>query len=530
MPLIILPVLLLLLVGILLLGIYRIKPDFGYFWIGSVLAGLVAWGGLLALRWQTPLFFSMNLWQDIGFQVGFPLLQLDPYSWPYAFSVSALILAVVLTGPVRISQGSNPVSWAMALLIGGLSLLGILAANPLTLIIAWSMMDLIELAYSLKNAGDATSSRNIVISFSIGLAGTFLAVWAMLVSQADGLALSFTSMTPSSSQFLVLAAGLRLAVFPIMVVFRQDTLRRRGLASLLKLAAPCTSLVMLARMPAVAVSPALSPLLFSLAIIALLYGAVRWFTALDEIAGRPYWILALTAMALICLLQGRPDVSPAWGAAMVLGGGLLSLYSARQVRLLFIPLIAFLALTGIIFTPTSPGWAGLWIEPFQAANILFLIGHSLILAGFLRHVFRQDDEQEEIDRWVQVIYPAGLIILVITFILTGFWSVQQYGLQLFWLGPVLSTALALGWLALRSWLEKDKPLQSTLKSVGGLIGNAFSYIIHLTWFYGVVNFLFQVLRQFVFWFTNTLEGDGGVLWALLVLLLLITLIRPEVLP
>ena len=149
MPVIILPVVLII-AGVALLLVYRIKPDFGYFWISATAISLAAWIAVLAMRWQLPFYFSMNLWQEIGFQIEFPFFQLDRFSWPYAFSAVSLVLAVIITAPVRISQKSNPASWAGSLTIGGLTLLGVLAANPLTLIMAWTGIDILELVYLHK--------------------------------------------------------------------------------------------------------------------------------------------------------------------------------------------------------------------------------------------------------------------------------------------------------------------------------------------------------------------------------------------
>lgn len=529
-PLILIPILIPLIAGATLLLVVRLKPDFGYFWISSVLTSLVVWGGLLALRWFTPQFFSMNLWQEIGFQVEFPYFLLDQSSWPYAFSLSSVLVGAMITAPVRLGRGSNPVSWAGSLLLTALFLTAVLAANPLTLILAWTAMDLIDLVYKLHRGSENGENRKGIISFAIGAAGTYLAVWAMLDSQSMGLPLTFSLLTPETGQYLALAAGVRLAVFPILATHRLEGPASAGLGSLLKYASPAASLVLLSRLPADSVSTELSPILFSLTVLAFLYGGGMWLTSRDEISGRPFWIMSLSAMAMACVIQGRPDVSPIWGSAMILGGGLLSLFTTRQARLLFIPLIAFLCLTGIVFTPTSAGWAGIWMEPFRQSNLVFLTGYSLLLAGFLKHTFRRDESEEEIDRWVQIIYPAGLINLVITFALTGIWAVEQYGVLFNWVAPVVSIGLALFWLGLRTWLSREKPFQSLVKSTGMAAGSVVVKIMDLKWLFRGIEVLYQLIRQFVAWLTGILEGDGGVLWALLILLLLITVIRPEVLP
>jgi hypothetical protein len=529
-PLILLPILVPLITGTILLLVIRVKPDFGYFWISSVLTGLAVWGGLLALRWFTPQYFSMNLWQEIGFQIEFPYFLLDQYSWPYAFSLSSVLTAALITAPVRIGRGSYPGSWAASLILTGLFLAAVLAANPLTLVLSWTAMDLIELVYTLRRGGAGGGNRRAVIAFAIGAAGTYLAVWAMFESQSIGLPLSFNLLTPETSQFLAIAAGVRLAVFPILPYYRLEGPASAGLGSLLKFASPAASLVLLSRLPAVSFTPELSPVLFSLTVLACLYGAAKWLVSRDEICGRSYWIMSLSALAIACLMQGRPDVSPVWGSAMILGGGLLSLTTTRQVRLLFIPLITFLCLTGMIFTPTSAGWVGIWMEPFRLSNAAFLAGYSLLLAGFVKHTIRQDESGEEIDRWVQIIYPAGLINLTITFVLIGVWAVAQYGIHAFWIPPVFSITLALFWLGLRAWLSREKPVQSLVKSTGVVVGGVIEKIVDFKWLFRTIEQFYVLSRQFVDWLTGILEGDGGVLWALLLLMLLITVIRPEVLP
>ncbi len=529
-PLILLPILVPLIAGIILLVVIRIKPDFGFFWISSVLTGLAVWGGLLALRWFTPHFFSMNLWQEIGFQIEFPYFLLDQFSWSYAFSLSSVLTAAVITAPVRIGRGSNPRTWAASLILTSFFLAAVLAANPLTLILSWTAMDLIELVYTLRYGAGAGGNRRAVIAFAIGAAGTYLAVWAMFESQSIGLPLAFDLLTPETSQLLALAAGVRLAVFPILPSYRLEGPASAGLGSLLKFASPAASLVLLSRLPAEGFTPELSPVLFSLTLLACLYGAAKWLISKDEISGRPYWIMSFSALSMACLIQGRPDVSSVWGSAMILGGGLLSLSTTRQVRLLFIPLVTFLCLTGMIFTPTSAGWVGIWMEPFGLSNAAFIAGHSLLLTGFVKHTIRQDESEEEIDRWVQIIYPAGLLNLTITFVLIGVWAVAQYGVLTFWIPPVLSISLALFWFGLRAWLSREKPLQSLVKSTGVVIGTVVEKIVNFKWLFRTIEQFYKISRQFVNWLTGILEGDGGVLWALLLLLLLITVIRPAVLP
>jgi len=55
--------------------------------------------------------------------------------------------------------------------------------------------------------------------------------------------------------------------------------------------------------------------------------------------------------------------------------------------------------------------------------IPFLPAQALLMAGFLRHTLHPGETSLESQaKWVKVIYPTGLLILVIVALLLGFWG------------------------------------------------------------------------------------------------------------
>jgi hypothetical protein len=49
-------------------------------------------------------------------------------------------------------------------------------------------------------------------------------------------------------------------------------------------------------------------------------------------------------------------------------------------------------------------------------------------------------------------------------------------------------------------------------------------IFKLNWFFRLLNFVFKGVQQLILVLENILEGQGGVLWALLLLTLLLTIV------
>ena len=163
-------------------------------------------------------------------------------------------------------------TWAGTLALGGLGLLAVTAGNPFTLLLVWSALDLTELITQLRLVDGPSNNEKVVISFSIRALGSFILLWANIVSIASGNAFDFQSMAPSSGLYLVFAAGLRLGVLPLHLPYPSDSILRRGLGTSLRLISAASSLVLLAHVPAGSLSSAFTPFLMVLGITAALYG------------------------------------------------------------------------------------------------------------------------------------------------------------------------------------------------------------------------------------------------------------------
>ncbi|HEY9087527.1 MAG TPA: hypothetical protein VIO36_05120, partial [Anaerolineaceae bacterium] len=285
---------------------------------------------------------------------------------------------------------------------------------------------------------------------------------------------------------------------------------------------------LLARLPAQSAEAIWLPLLLTLVTLAVLYTALAWLSAENALSGRPYWVVALSALALICVLRGQPQASIAWGLALILPGSLLFLFSARDRGTLVMPLLGALGLAGLPFTPAAAGWLGLWSQPFEPANLFFLFAHAALLAGYIRHIFVPVDSLASMERWVQGMYPFGLFILIATQFIAAWFSLPQSFSLATWVG-ILAALLALGGVTLLNWLLAPRPggEPGWLAVLGGRVGRWLGAIFRLDWFYRLGMLAYAGARRFVAVLANILEGDGGVLWVLVLLALLISLLRVE---
>ncbi len=377
-------------------------------------------------------------------------------------------------------------------------------------------------------------SQQAVIAFSARVAGSFLVILAMAVSYAQNISLTLNTVPAGAGIFLLMAAGLRLGVLPLHLPYPQEVLMRRGLGNMLRMVAPASSLVILARLPVSVVPAEWAPYLLAFTALSALYGGVMWLTAGDEVKGRPYWIIALAGLAIACVILGKPEASLAWGVTLLLSGGVLFLFSARRARILFIPALGVLGLTGLPFTPAASGWTGLLTSPFNFLDIVFILAVALLIIGYVRHALRTQDALETLDRWIQIVYPFGLAMLVITLWVIGIFGWPGSLTAGGWWGGLAATVLATGgWL----WINlsnRFRIMQARPPSWFILLmrqsGNGLAAFFRLDWAYQLLGLLFQLLQRIVQMINTILEGEGGVLWVLLLLALLVSLVQSGVKP
>jgi hypothetical protein len=496
------------------------RPNYRFAWLIAAGGAFLAWLSVLLWQLRMPLVLELPSWGASLFADA-PSFVASQVTWPYALALSTLGLALILTATAR-ENFPAPFPWAGSLTLIGFGLLAVLADNPLTLVLVWAALDLAELATQLVSAEGARSSERIVAGFAARAMGIGLLLWAGLQSNARGVPLEFSTPTPEASIFLVLAVGLRLGILPLHLAYSAESSIRRGFGTTLRFVSAASSLVVLARIPAQGSSSPLSPFFLVLIAGAAVYGGWMWLRSPDELTGRPFWIITLGSLAAASALRGNPLGSVAWGAALILVGSALFLSSGQNKILQRVLLIAGLwGISSLPFSPTASGWNDAvdssWA--FWVTWPLLIIAQALLAAGFFRHMLRpavstQLDAQVT---WGRNIYPIGIGLPLAALFLLGLFGWE--GARSLGTLPagLIAAALtvALLWLTPRlRWLNpmrvhwiRPQESASSLDSI-------------YTWFWNFYRAIGRLSESI----SAALEGDGGILWALLFLILFLSLL------
>lgn len=513
LPMLILVSFLLLTVTALTLAAFRIaQPAARYTWL------IAAGGGILALVsvlfWQTQMPFELFLpaWGDAAAAASPILFSADGRSWVLALGVAVLTVSTLLTAVTR-PVFTVSLAWAGTLALGGVGVLAVTADNPLTLLLVWAALDLMELVLQLGSVNGPEKNEKVVVSFSARALGIGVLLWASILSAAAGAAFDFELMDASLGVYLIVAAGLRLGVFPLHLPYSAESRLRRGFGTSLRLVSAASSLALLGRVPAGNLESAFTPGLIALAMIPALYGGWMWLRAPDELSGRPYWVISIASLSVLSALGGNPTGAAAWGSALMLVGGALFLSSAQHVWLNRILLVGAFSLSSLPFSLTASVWIGSsgWSAPF------IIVAQAFVVAGFIRHAMRsvRREPLEAHPGWARGVYSLGIVLFPIFQLaagLLGWEGARQTGA---WLQAVAASLLTVGlvWAAPRLRIlnpGRADWLQSSSSRLDRLYQGLWS--------------LYRAFARIGRIIAQTLEGQGGVMWTVLFLALFISIL------
>lgn len=513
--LILTPIALLLFTSLGMLLLRWLRPRFSYFWLVAAFGALLTLPAAFYLRSLIPTEFTLVTWSPPELFPISPMLKLDDISWPFIVALATLSLAVILTDVVR-AEGTRWPAWAGGLAISALGIFAVMAGNTLTLLLAWAMIDFAEFSFLIIQILQSEIRERIVLAFSARVAGIMLLIAAGISAQASGGGLSFTSLTPQTNLLFILAASLRLGVLPLHVPFMEDARLRHGLGTILRLVPAAAGLVLLVRVAPMGVTTGALPFLNLLAGLAALYGGMSWLSTPNELDGRPFWILGGASLAVAATLNGHTDASLAWSITTLLAGGLIFLTSVHHRHLLPLPLLGVFAISMLPFTPTWPA-IKFYAPGFQAISAVFLFAQALLVVGYLRHTMQHEASPEGYDRWVWLFYPLGLAVLPVVLYLLAYWNGSMpQGMQALSQAWPTVALLFLSALLIAAWwrgLRLPTSLVASLQSI-------FSF----DWLYRLIWGIYQQLSRVVAFLNLIQEGEGGILWTLLLLTLLLSLL------
>jgi len=221
-------------------------------------------------------------------------------------------------------------------------------------------------------------------------------------------------------------------------------------------------------------------------------------------------------LSVAASLSGNLSGSLGWGIMLILGGGLLFLFSARQRSIIWLPLLGLWGLSALPFSPTASAWQTGSNKTWLIV-ISFLPAQALLMAGFMRHALHPGETSlESKEKWTKVLYPVGLIFLSAITILLGLWGWEGARISGQIWPAITAIVIAVGF----TWLSRSVLIRRSQTSTS----NQWMRFFRLRWLYNGLTPVYGFFRKIADIITSTFEGEGGLLWSFLILALLLSVL------
>jgi len=510
--LIFLPIVLLILVQGVLGFLVRYRPDYRSFWLVNLSGPLLAWLSLLFLWAELPLRHSMTYWH-LSTGPNFDLVwSLDAKSWPLLFGIASLLFAYYLSNVRTLSERSVS-TWLPGAAIVASSLFAVISGNLLTLLLSWMLLDLLVLVYHLSTDQEPESIRRSMNSFAATLVGNMLLLWAIAAYSGPS-GLPIDQFPPDIYLLLIMSAGIRLGVLPLNPFVLVSSESSRGSSIHIRLAQVAASMALLVRIESSLTEFAFP--LTALVLVATLFGSVKYLSAKSADDTLSYWIVTLAGFVLVAAINGQSGAALSWTLVLILGGTYLFLSRVQPLNR-WVTLLWGLSLLSVF--PFGPNFAGSAILTYSGSvlSYAFFIPASLMVIAWSRKALNSSIESVILERWEAILNRSGMAFLILSHISLGLGLAPVLKLS-----PTLLSVwpfFALLVLAAALWVPTGRPVQFTSKQAAN-IEEVFSF----RWFYRWGDFVLKQAAAILRFTGSLLEGRAGVLWALLLVALLLSLI------
>jgi hypothetical protein len=491
-------------------------------WMVMAVSSLILWlmvmlidpGKGVALNWQ-------NWFYSSGSHIGLYFL-IGKQNWAVIGALLTVHVAFLFTSGARQEFGKDFILWIVEAVEIALTFAILTAADLWSLVFTWTAMDACLFMYwsFFRKVPD---HEKIFRTFIIKFAGSILLIFATAQISGKGESLYLANIPAASSTLVFLAALLHSGIFPLNII-KNRKIDHQSVLDLLSFLLPLfSSLNLITYLPNNQLSFIVGLISSVAALAAIIYFALLWLKARDELEALCQFALSFSAFAAYCFLTKTQNTLQDWFIILILYCPWMLLHDRRGRATNFFPIILLVLISGLPFSLTSYGSSGFSVSEFSIPVLVAILFHILFLVGYVRFIFLPKGEFDELESSSQMVYFIGLFITILSlgaliFRTMGSLSDEISGI---WAGLFIAIVVLGFFLWNRS---RNKPLFSE-NQLNKLDSARAEKILTFAWLFNVTDTIMSWCRPLVTGFSQLLEGEGGVIWSMVLLAMLVTLLK-----
>ena len=495
-----------------------------YIWMVLVFISFTLWLAIMIIPYDRFSPIVINDWFRFGETRISLLFALNPQNWILVLSLFAINLSFFLTGITRLEIKSDLKSWIFQLLLIALSFLALISADLWSVVLLWTAIDLLELSFHrmiLKDANEKIYFRKFIIK-SIG---SILLIWNIASLSRSGfnpLINGIVSSIPNTSIFW--AALIHSGIFPIdpeslrsIEVKSSDLLKNLFIVLNFIVSFSIISNLQPPELP-FALSFAISVVSY----ILIIYSSIQWALKKDVVFSPQSLLIFESGVFIFLYLYGAAQYITFLLAIQAISILWLTLFTHRSKSLLIYPVISSFLITGLPLSLTAFGPRGFIGDGISVGLLVFLFSQIFFVIGYIKKAFEGNEKFNELERWYQVAYLVGLFLPFLSAAAIIFFmrTTIQIEFQNWWIGSVVVLFAVAGYL-FSTKLSSQRNAEKLLPHAGSIF---ILRLMSFEWLFNAFSFIENKVRGFVNGFSGLMEGEGGIIWALVLLILIFSML------
>lgn len=493
----------------------------GYVWMMLGMSALLVWFVMMFLPYERDLSLLIQDWfQSVSAQMEL-MFAINPGTWAVVFALLSLHVFFLFTAATFPELERDFIFWIIEAIEVALTFAILVSANLMTVILTWTILDIFALLYHIFLRED-WGTDEVFFPYVFKMAGSFLLIFTNAELIGSGQSTMLKNLPVANSTTLFFSAILHSGIFPYRPI-KQD---KRLIVTLVDyftfFLLFISSIFLIAFLPAPNLR-FLPKVILGFAFIAVVYYfSSKWLTSTKTLPAIQNLLFSFVGFLGFLFSVNNQSSIIHWFVVLILGLNYLLLYYRHSKALRGFSILLILSMTGLPFSLIDYSA----IEFNSVQSVLLILGlvtfHVIWNIGFLRLLFKEKEVFEELQSSYQMVYMSALGLALLSIGVITYRSLGSLLDELtnWWIGLAIILATA----GIYFWQTRKEPAPDG-KDEQKAQDKRVIDLLKFQWLFNAADVVVQFIRRIVSTFSQILEGEGGVLWSIVLLALLFTLLK-----
>jgi hypothetical protein len=503
--------------GWTILLLHRFNRKRGTIWLVAVIIGvlsLIGWGVIGVFRDTQFVFDLSENALAIPAQIE---LGMDHYARGLGIFSLAYLMFVINAWMVKLEETHLFMRIKNFFVIAAFSIVLYSAQNLFTWLLILVIMDIIDLFHLFFQIRSIEQVKKSYASILVRFAGTliFMAGWLLSINT--------TAATVISKEVLYGAILLRL-FSGMLRIHTGANLIERSLGDFEEVPIFLSMhFLFFMRFPMGAPFPIWIKNLIIVGIVVMAYHLIQWLRITSRVNSMKHFLYFMIIFILLYSQFGTASGNIVLLFIFLLSMAMLYMRPIVNQYDVWFSLPLFGLVLSLPFLPT----ATIWNLQDTEYTTLF-IPFAIYLIGFHFRFRQQKPLRKTYDRWMLVLYPAGYVPMlagIIYLVIMHDVPIQSGNILLSIMVVVLIFLLLIYQiLKKRNVISENEAFQWVAPLIDAIM-KRISIVFQLDWVIRLLNGLSNIFQRMISFFNEILEGDGGLLWSIVLLILFVSIVR-----